>query len=68
MFYSDDGAGWILKPAYIEFGVVCIYSAIVVCIHSAIRQLNPAGQLLLIAINSGLIDEWMTSAYYLNSI
>ena len=29
---------------------------------------NPAGQLLLIAINSGLIAEWMASAYYLNYI
>ena len=27
---------------------------------------NPVGQLLLIAINSGLIAEWMASAYYLN--
>ena len=29
---------------------------------------NQAGQLLLIAINSGLIAEWMASALYLNSI
>ena len=29
---------------------------------------NPAGQLLIIAINSRLIAEWMASAYYLNSI
>ena len=29
---------------------------------------NPAGQLLLIPINSGLIAEWMASVYYLNSI
>ena len=29
---------------------------------------NPAGQLLLIAIYSGLIAEWMVSAYYLNSM
>ena len=28
-----------LKPSYIVFGVVCIDSAIVVCIHSAILQL-----------------------------
>ena len=28
-----------LKPGYIEFGVVCIDSVIVACIHSAILQL-----------------------------
>ena len=34
-----------------------------VCIHLAVLQLvvNPAGQLLLIAINSGLIAEWIAS-------
>ena len=39
----------LLKPGYIEYGVVWTDSAIVVCIHSSDTSafVNPAGQLLL---------------------
>ena len=35
LFVGNHG----LKMGYIEFAVVCIYSAIVLCIHSTILQL-----------------------------
>ena len=51
----------VLKPGYIEFGAVCIHSAIV-ALGDTSAFVNPAGQLLTVAINSRLMAEWMTSA------
>ena len=52
MCNQDNVTGMQLKRPCIEFGVVRIDSAIVVCIH-------PAGQLLL---PGGVRPEWMASA------
>ena len=43
--------------------VLCIHSGVTVhTLGDTSAFVNPAGQLLLIAINSGLIAEWMASA------
>ena len=64
--YSQNISPTLKRPC-IEFGVVKIDSAIVVCIHSAKIQL-----LLIRRVSycypGGVIPEWMPSAYYLNSI
>ena len=60
-----------LKRPCIEFGVVRIDSAMVVCIilwHTLSDNsafVNPAGQLLL---TGGVRPEWIPSAQYLNPI